>query len=308
MFRWACIAFSVLLVGEADVPVVLHLKPPAQKQVQFPPDQNLPLLPDLGQNPAPPAQNPGAKTDAKNPATPDRLQPESRLAIVRYVFGEFAKAIRPLPAGKKGFRLLAGKPLDEKALRTAVSSSGPAVNTGDQVQISRIEFRDREIVFDFNGGGKKKTRFRDRVQVSLGSSGPMPGVSAGGNGSAAPGYQGTGSTVYLDFGKPIPDMTPDELKQLLGGILDFSKQRSAAVQWVQTLPPEVQQAIKDKKVIAGMSQEEVVAAVGKPERRVRERDNSGNDVEDWIYGRPPDKMTFVTFLGDKVVRVREYNN
>jgi hypothetical protein len=308
MFRWACFAFSVLLVGEADVPVVLHLKPPVQKQVEFPPDQNLPLLPDLGQIAAPPAQKTDAKTDAKATAKPAHLQPESRLAIIRFVFGEFAKAIRPLPAGKKGFRILAGKPLDDKALRMAVSSSGPAVNTGDQVQITRLEFRDREIVFDLNGGGKKKTRLRDRIQVSLGTSGPMPGVSAGGAGSAAPGYQGNGSTLYLDFGKPIPDMTPDELKQFLGAILDFSKQRSAAVQWVQTLPPEIQQAIKDKKVIAGMSQEEVVAAVGKPERRVRERDATGTEVEDWIYGRPPDKMTFVTFLGDKVVRVREYNN
>jgi sulfur carrier protein ThiS len=308
MFRWACIAFSVLLMGEADVPVVLHLKPPSQKQVEFPPDQNLPLLPDLGQNSAPPAQKTDAKTDPKSASKTAPLQPESRLAIVRFVSGEFAKAIRPLPSGKKGFRMAAGKPVDDKALRVAVSRSGPAVNTGDQVQITRIEFKDHEIVFDLNGGGRQKTRWRDRVQVSLGGSGPTPGVSAGGVGSAAPGYQGNGSTLYLEFGKSLPDMTPDELKQMLAGILDFSKQRSAAVQWVQTLPPEVQQAIKDKKVIAGMSQEEVVAAVGKPERKVRERDATGNEVEDWIYGRPPDKMTFVTFLGDKVVRVREYNN
>ncbi len=303
MFRWACIAFAVLLVGDADVPAVLHLKPPGQKQqVEFPPNQDLPLFPDLGQI-QPPAQ---PKTDAKPAAKKGPLDPESRLAIVRFVSGEFAKAIKPLPAGKKGFRMVAGKPIDEKALRQALANSGPAINTGDQVQITHIEFRDHEMVFDLNGGGRQKTRWRDRVQISMGGNGPTPGVNMGGGG-AAPGYSGVGATLYLEFGKALPNMTPDELKEMLGSVLDFKKQRSPAVQWIDTLPPEVQQAIKDKRVIVGMTQEEVVAAVGKPERKVRERDANGNDTEDWIYGQPPDKMTFVTFLGEKVVRVREYN-
>jgi len=31
-----------------------------------------------------------------------------------------------------------------------------------------------------------------------------------------PGLQpGMGSTIFLEFGKPLPDLTPDELKQLL---------------------------------------------------------------------------------------------
>ena len=40
--------------------------------------------------------------------------------------------------------------------------------------------------------------------------------------------------------------------------------------------------------------------------KVRERDQDGNDLEDWIYGKPPAKTTFVTFQGDKVVRVTQY--
>jgi hypothetical protein len=304
MFRLACIAVAALMLGDADIPVVLHWKPAAHKQaLEFPPDQNLPLFPAFEQV-NPPAESKKAQNPAQKPGP---IQPESRLAIVRYVSGEFARAIKPLPAGKKGFRLIAGKPVDEKALRQAVAIGGPAVNAGDQVQITRIEFHGHEIIFDLNGGGRSKTRWRDRISIGMAGSGPTPGVSMGGGG-AAPGYQGTGATVFLDFGRDLPDITPDELKELLGGILDFSKQRSAAVQWVQTLPPELQQAIRDKHVVVGMSQDMVVAALGKPERKVRERDTVGNETEDWIYGRPPDKMTFVTFRGDKVVRVREYNN
>ena len=49
-----------------------------------------------------------------------------------------------------------------------------------------------------------------------------------------------------------------------------------------------------------MDKEEVVAAIGKPEHKVRERDAEGNDIEDWIYGQPPSKTVFIRFQGDKV--------
>jgi len=29
------------------------------------------------------------------------------------------------------------------------------------------------------------------------------------------------------------------------------------------------------------------------------------ELEDWVYGLPPGKITFVTFNGDKVVKVKE---
>ena len=31
----------------------------------------------------------------------------------------------------------------------------------------------------------------------------------------------------------------------------------------------------------------------------------GVDFEDWVYGTPPGKIVFVTFEGDKVVKVKE---
>ncbi|MGH9724341.1 MAG: hypothetical protein ACRD41_04680, partial [Candidatus Acidiferrales bacterium] len=45
---------------------------------------------------------------------PSDLKLQSKLAIVRYVDGEFAKAIEPLPGGKKGFKVEVGKPVDAK--------------------------------------------------------------------------------------------------------------------------------------------------------------------------------------------------
>jgi hypothetical protein len=115
-----------------------------------------------------------------------------------------------------------------------------------------------------------------------------------------------GATVYLDFGRSLPDMTPDQLKHYLGVILDFSKQRSAAVQWTETLPPKVQEAIAAKRPAVGMDRDEVLAAIGRPGHKVREREPDGTETEDWIYGQPPAKTIFVRFTGDKVTQIDQY--
>ncbi len=294
MVRLAGIAAVAVLMLTGDVPQVLRFRPWISPPVEFPRGESLPVLPDLTPN------SDGTKPDKDKNA--DRLQPESRLAIVRFVSGEFARALRPLPAGKKGFRVKVGEPVDEKALHQAVANNGPAVSTGDTVQVTKLEFHDQEIVLDLNGGGRGKTRLRDRIHLDVGG---MPRVTSTPT-NPAPGYQGAGATLYLDFGRPVPDMSPDELKKLLGGMLDFSKQRSAAVQWAESLPPEMQKAIKEKRAVVGMDREMVVAALGRPERKVRERGEEGNEVEDWIYGQPPQKTTFVRFSGDRVISVKQY--
>jgi hypothetical protein len=45
-------------------------------------------------------------------------------------------------------------------------------------------------------------------------------------------------------------------------------------------------------------------AMGHPLRKYRET-KDGVDFEDWIYGEAPGKVTFVTFSGSKVVKVKE---
>jgi hypothetical protein len=55
-----------------------------------------------------------------------------------------------------------------------------------------------------------------------------------------------------------------------------------------------------------MDREQVVAAIGKPDHKIRERDQEGNDIEDWIYGQPPSKTVFVRFSGDRVTNIKQY--
>jgi hypothetical protein len=59
--------------------------------------------------------------------------------------------------------------------------------------------------------------------------------------------------------------------------------------------------------VLGMNHDMVLAALGRPEHKVRERTPSGDETEDWIYGSPPARTTFVTFAGDRVVKVEQFN-
>jgi hypothetical protein len=237
------------------------------------------------------------------------LQETSKLALIRFVSGEFAKARKPIPGGKDGFTMLADKPVDEASLNREVTLHGAAVNTGDNAQITKLEFHERSIVVDVNGGGRPKKNWRDRIQIGMVGN-PMPTTTTTPTNPQDPGppgfQQGRGGTIFLQFVKNVPDLTPDELKNLLSPFLDFSKERSASVHWIDTLPPEMKKAITERRPIVGMDRDEVVAAMGKPDRKVRERDPQGNDTEDWIYGHPPDKTVFVHFTGEHVTGIKQY--
>lgn len=308
MYLRAAIPLTLLLAIYGDVPGV---SPPARTSAlptaeSFPPDDRIPLYPAIVTPPDPQGGAPGASGTKKN----STLQEPSKLALIRYVSGEFAKARKPIPGGKDGITMYADKPLDNEALSHAVVLHGAAVNTGDKAQITKLEFHEHTIIVDVNGGGRPKKNWRDHIQIGMGGT-PMPTSTTTptntGDDQGPPGFQqGRGGTIYLQFAKNVPDLTPDELKALLAPFLDFAKERSASVQWFDTLPPEMKKAITDRKPVVGMDREEVVAAIGKPDRKVRERDSSGNDTEDWIYGHPPEKTVFVHFTGERVTGIKQY--
>jgi hypothetical protein len=226
---------------------------------------------------------------------------QSKLEIIRYVDGEFAKAVQPLPHEKTGYKIPVSKPLDVKALQNEVRREGAIAAPGDTVQITKVEFRSKEIAVQINGGGRKKFHLAEHLQVGVGGAYPTDPISDHPN-------EGRGTTIVLDYGRPLPDIGPEQVKRDLSALLDFSKEHSAAVNWFDTLPAPVQQAIREHRAMVGMDQEMVIAALGRPDHKVRERDQQGNDTEDWIYGIPPAKTTFVTFMGEKVVRVEVFND
>jgi hypothetical protein len=217
------------------------------------------------------------------------------------VSGEFAKAVLSLPRGGDAFTYHVGKPVDTAKLHDMVRTHGASVNSGDKVQITRLTFEAKRIVFEINGGGKTHFHFRDHLQVGMGGATNPVGTNA------HPG-EGRGADVILDYDRPLPEMTPEDLKHQLAPILDFGGETSATTSWIDTIPPEFKKDIQAHEAAVGMDEDMVIAALGRPEHKVRERDPDGNDTEDWIYGDPPAKTTFVTFAAGKVIRVKDFND
>jgi hypothetical protein len=306
MSNWYAIPVALLLLADADVPRVNSLRPPEKPSLSLASDEEIPLFPG-----AEDSSNSGQlQTQTKSPpgssSTPNQpLQESSKLTLVRFVSGEFAKALKALPAGKEGFDFSVGQPLNAELLDRAVATHGAAVNSGDSVQITGLQFRGRQIIVDINGGGRGKHHWRDHLQIGIG--GGYPTMTTATQETGPPGLQpGMGSTIFLEWSKFVPDMTPDELKQILSPFLNFQKERSASVQWIDTLPPEMKKAIQERRPMVGMDREELVAAIGKPDHKVRERDSDGNEIEDWIYGQPPSKTVFVRFQGDHVTKIEQF--
>ena len=71
---------------------------------------------------------PDNDTDQPTKVQSGPLQPMSRLSLVRYVDGEIVQVVHSIPAGKKGFHMKAGAPVDEKTLRMAVAA-GSAIES-----------------------------------------------------------------------------------------------------------------------------------------------------------------------------------
>lgn len=308
--RWS-IAFIFICLAASDVPQVSSLRPskPAPPEQPFVAGESIQIMPVIVSEEAQ-TQTPAAAGAAANSKKGSVLSEPSKLSLIRYVSGEFAKAVKPLPGGKEGFILAVDKPLNEEYLDRTVATHGAAINSGDNCQITNLEFHDNSIVVDVNGGGRAKKHWRDRIQIGIGGTDPIPQATTTqptGPDAGPPGFQqGRGGTIYVTFPQKVPDLTPDQLKEILAPFLDFNKVRSASVHWIDTLPPATKKAITERHAIIGMDREEVVAAMGKPDRKVRERDTNGNDTEDWIYGHPPDKTVFVRFTSEHVTAIKQY--
>ena len=223
-----------------------------------------------------------------------KLTFEERVEMVRGLMAEYATAKTFLPRSKKPLLFESNGTYDKQQWEAAGRRFGPAARTGDLVQITRVIIEDDKILFEINGGVKGK-RWYERIEVGVGSqTGPIAAQN-----SNAPG----GTKLALLFHKPVPPMKVADLKKILAPVLDFEK-RSATENYMDSLPPETQKAIKEKKAIEGMDKEQVLLALGRPRHKSREF-KDGMELEDWVYGYPPGRIIFVTFNANKVIRVKE---
>lgn len=223
------------------------------------------------------------------------LTKQTRMELIRTMEAEFGFAKHLIPKGEKGLQLTSSGQLfpDDQAIGMQVATYGPAAKPGDKLQITNVQFKDKEIVFELNGGSKTHQHWYDHVQVGAG-------------GGMAPVHQekkanSQGCTLALVFPKFVPEMTATDVKNLLAPVIDFSL-KSPTQAYIDTLPPKIKQSIQDHQALVGMSKDMVIDALGRPPKRIRENDGSV-DYEEWIYGEPPGDVQFVRFVNEEVTRV-----
>ena len=230
--------------------------------------------------------------DDKKSTSTAKMDEVTRMQLIRAVQSEIVYIRRPFPMGYKGLLIKDGNVTpNETEVQNMIALYGPAVRPGDQARITSIQFKgDNKIVFEINGGPKKKQKWYDRITVSTGNASAT-------NPNADQNLNARGSSVTLEFDKYVPMLGPDQLKKLLYPVFDFDA-KSAVEAYLDTIPPKVKEAIKNKQVLVGMNREMVVYAMGRPPKKYREQ-----NYEEWIYGAPPDPVQFVRFVGDEVVRL-----
>ena len=240
-----------------------------------------------------PARARDAKPDQRSHS---QLTKEQRIEIIRGLNAELIYVRTPFPMGQKGLTVKQGAIVSpsEPELQQLLADNGPAARPGDRAQITDVEFKGNTIHFEINGGPRKKTKWYQRIQVS-GMGGTVP-LSP-----SDPNANPHGSFVDLSFDKHIPELTPEQVKQMLFPVFDFNA-KSAAEAYLATVPPKVRDAIKNHQVLVGMDREMVNYSKGRPGKKIREKDGKVQ-YEEWIYGEPPKDVEFVRLVGDEVIRV-----
>jgi hypothetical protein len=232
-------------------------------------------------------------------ATDKKLTEDDRIEILRGILSEYATVKAPLPRSdsKNPLPFDSNGTWDKQKWTAASQKFGPAARVGDLVQITKVTIANDKILLEINNGMKSKGSWKDHIQFGVGST-PVP-ISTQQN-SNAPG----GTNIALRFNQPIPPLKAADIKKMLAPVLDFDKE-TATENYVEKLPEPIQNAIKANKAIEGMDRDMVVMALGKPRHKERNVDKDGTETEDWIYGDPPGKITFVTFANSKVIRIKE---
>jgi hypothetical protein len=242
-----------------------------------------------------------ATDDISTHFTPTRLPlPDSpmgergRRGLVRMLVAEQGFAHCALPMGA-GLTLHANGPLEtsQAAYKEMVYKKGVSAGPGDRVVITALTVKGNRIILDLNGGPYVKHRFLRHIQFN-----DNPVVADQGEGA-------TGSRVSLVFEGSVPDLSAPEVKSLLAPIIDFGVKTTEEA-YANTLPPLVKQAVDVHEVLVGMNHRMVLAALGEPESKVREKpsgDPIGATYEEWIYGHQPQTIHFVKFSGDRVTEV-----
>src|SRR5215469_11238416 len=183
--------------------------------------------------------------DSKNPS---QLTEQHRVELIRTFNSDLVYIRTQFPMGKVGLTIKGGKlSPNGDDLSRLLSLWGPSVKPGDRAIITQFVMKGDKLHFEINGGPVKKQKWYQHIQVGAGG-----GVMSPGGNSADPINNPRGSYVDLVFDHHIPDLTVEQVKQMLWPVFDFDS-KSPLEAYLESVPPKVKDAIKNHHVLVGMN-------------------------------------------------------
>jgi hypothetical protein len=227
--------------------------------------------------------------------TQDPMDANGKRELVRMLLMEQGFAHRMLPLGAPGLEMHANGRLtiDSETLKKRMYKEGVTAAAGDRIMVTDISILADRIYVDVNGGPYLPHRFLRHISINNQT------LAGNGDMTARP----TGTRITLLFEGQTPRLSAAELKALLEPLLDFGL-KSSEQAYADTLPEPIKKAIDEHEVLVGMNRRMVLASLGQPESKLRERATDSTDgevFEEWIYGRTPQSIRFVRFRADRVI-------
>lgn len=222
------------------------------------------------------------------------LTNHNREDLLRFLTSEQGFAMRPLPIAT--VTLHANGPMSPSGSDyvSTIRDKGLAVKAGERVVLTDVKIEKDRILLDFNGGPEHKHKFLRHISIGMDPNMTAPIVQDSGQ---AP----SGTRITLIFPHIVPDMTGMQVEALVKPIVDFNL-KTPIQAYADTLPPALRKSILDHHALVGMNTDMVIATLGQPRTKVRERDGQ-MPFEEWIYGEPPDPVQFVRINGNRVIRI-----
>jgi len=200
------------------------------------------------------------------PAGAPHMSKQTRFEIIRDFETQLVYSRAMFPMGQKGLTLKGGVTTPSgQDLQQLLALWGPSIRPGDPAHISYVHIKDDHIHLDLNGGAIKRKKWYQHIEVAGANGTPVP---LSGNDSTDNPH---GSYLDIYFDKYVPEMSAAQLRELLFPVLDFNA-RNKEEAYLDTVPPKVKEAIQAHHVLVGMNTEMLVHSMGKPPRKVREKD------------------------------------
>jgi hypothetical protein len=219
---------------------------------------------------------------------------KAKTALGKALLGKDVKALLDMPAYKDGLDLyvnaksdkrLDDRGIDLKDLSKFLKDKGVGVERDGWITITDVKVDS------------------DRVEVHLGGGGEGSGASKNAEKKGAGLLRAGGSRINFRYGRDLTDadIQLDAFLPLIARVLDTGKIKDTME--VQGLPPEVQEAIRTKQVVEGMTYQTVLLSVGDPDQKKVEDTTDDSLRETWYFLRDGHRWV-VKFLNGKVTKVQ----